>query len=259
MQLWNTEWNVWMKMSIPPIFCPNPPRTSTDISPIFCPSGHCTALQPGSSWAPLAPEKWLPRWTGKKWWQRSTRDLYLPYFCTKARRARGTGEKDRGRGADKSRNRNYAEFILCKFTKSFPERTADSIGLRTGKASKSASKSSLSVRARGAAGVVMCPRAQPVVNWALRAADCKWRTTGPSTAHEWTTLKSASFFPCFLFLQVHSWTPFTHPNLFKSQKLQSKRMKIFKRSPEQGRFHVFFFFFCNRVAKSKGGRGPTGN
>lgn len=136
MQLWNTEWNVWMKMSIPPIFCPNPPRTSTDISPIFCPSGHCTALQPGSSWAPLAPEKWLPRWTGKKWWQRSTRDLYLPYFCTKARRARGTGGKDRGRGADKSRNRNYAELILCKFTKSFPERPADSIGLRTGKALK---------------------------------------------------------------------------------------------------------------------------
>lgn len=124
MQLWNTEWNVWMKMSIPPIFCPNPSRTSTDISPIFCPSGHCTALQPGSSWAPLAPEKWLPQWTGKKWWQRSTRDLYLPYFCTKARRARGTGEKDRGRGGRLEQEPKLCRAHTLQVYQKFPRKTS---------------------------------------------------------------------------------------------------------------------------------------
>lgn len=149
----NSKGNLWMeKVPIPLIFCPNPLRTGTGVPSVFCASVPGTAPQPASSWVPPAPEKWLPRWTGKKWWQKSTRDLYLPYFFTKAQRARGTGEKERGSWMGRGQIRAGAEAMPSSFSASLPkssqERTADSIGLQMLKSLKVVRKAGLSASAR---------------------------------------------------------------------------------------------------------------
>lgn len=92
-------------MTIPLKFPPNHLSSDRDSPQVFYPSGHCTALPPASSWAPPGLEKLLPQWTGKKWWQRSTRGLYLPFLCTMTQlgeRGRGSRQREEGAHGDRS-------------------------------------------------------------------------------------------------------------------------------------------------------------
>lgn len=74
--------------NLPPKSCPGRFGSGRDTTPGFYPSGSCTASQPASSWAPPGLEKLLPRWTGKKQLQKSTRGLCLPSCAELWRRMR---------------------------------------------------------------------------------------------------------------------------------------------------------------------------